>query len=314
MNHPVQFGFRIPDFPLNGSRGRTFTNQIIACMDEIHGDFDSAWEADHFVPWASSLDPTTDTLEAWTTITYLAGRYTNLVFGNIVLCQSYRSPALLAKMAATFQMLSGGRLVLALGAGWKEDEYLAYGYDFPPLAERFEQLEESVQIIRQMWTQPKATFTGKHYQVTDAICEPKPDPLPPLLIGGGGKKKTLRITAQYADWWNFPGGTVEHYADLLETLRGHCQALGRDYEAITKTWLTDCVAIAPTREEALRQAQSHPLYDPATAIVGTPDEVSAQLQHFTNLGVSHFILRFADFPETTGAKLFAQEVKPRFQP
>jgi len=314
MTHPIQFGWRIPDFPVDGSsRGRDFTGQIVRCLDELHPYYDSAWQADHFVPWAQFQDAATDTLEAWTTISYLSGRYLDLNFGNIVLSQSYRNPALLAKMAATLQTFTNGRLILALGAGWKEDEYRAYGYDFPPLAARFEQLEETVQILRLMWRQPQASFQGRHYHIANAICEPKPQPPPPLMIGGGGKKKTLRITAQYADWWNFPGGTAAHYAELLASLREHCAQIGRDENSIVKTWLTDCVAIAPTHEAARHLAQSSPFYDPATSVVGTPDEVAAHLQSFVDLGVTYFILRFVDFPTASGAQLFATEVMPRFR-
>ncbi len=312
MKSGIRFGWRIPDFPVDGSIGKGFIDQITRAMDEVHDSFDSAWQADHFVPWAGFQDPATETLEAWTSIVYLAGRYANLQFGNIVLCQSYRPPALLAKMAATFQALSGGRLVLGIGAGWKQDEYLAYGYDFPSTRERLEQLDETAQILRLMWSEPRANFQGKHYSVKDAICEPKPSPPPPLMIGGGGKKVTLRITARYADWWNFPGGTVEHYADLLEALRGHCSEIGRDYDQITKTWLSDCVAVAPTHLAAVKLAESSPFYDPATSVVGTPDEVAAHLRRFANLGVGHFILRFVDFPKTDGAMLFAREVRPMF--
>ena len=313
MTHTIQFGLRIPDFPLDKIRGGAFTQQIIHLLDEVHEMYDSAWEADHFIPWAGFANPTTDTLEAWTTISYLAGRYPKLTFGNLVLCQSYRSPALLAKMAATFQTFSQGRLILSIGAGWKEDEYIAYGYEFPSLPKRFEQLEETAQILRLMWKEPKATFHGKHYHVDDAICEPKPVPMIPLMIGGGGRKKTLRIAARYADLWNFPGGTIEHYAELLEVLRGHCHDVGRDYDGIIKTWATDCVAIAPTHNDAIRIAESSPLYDPAESVVGTPDEVATYLQRFIDLGVQHFILRFADFPRTEGARLFAGEVIPRFR-
>lgn len=313
MSDKIKFGIRIPDFPLDNTRGQAFTQQIVDMLDKVHDKFDSAWEADHFIPWAGFQAPNTDTLEAWTTISYLAGRYPKMMFGNIVLCQSYRSPALLAKMAATFQIFSQGRLVLSIGAGWKEDEYKAYGYEFPSLTKRFEQLDETAQILRFMWTAPKATFHGKHYHLDEAICMPKPDPMIPLMIGGGGRKKTLRITARHADWWNFPGGTIEHYAELLDVLRGHCRDVGRNYDQITKTWATDCVAIASTHNDAVRIARANPLYDPAESVVGTPDEVASHLQRFIDLGVQHFILRFADFPRTDGAMLFAGEVIPRFR-
>lgn len=313
MSDPVEFGWRIPDFPVNGTRGRAFVSQINATLEALRGNFTSVWAADHFVPWAEFQDPATETYECWTTLAYLAGLFPDFKFGSIVLSQSYRSPALVAKMAATFQTLSGGRFILGIGAGWKNDEYLAYGYDFPDAATRIHQLAEAAQIIRLMWTHPRASFHGRYYHVEAAICEPKPDPVPPLLIGGGGRKLTLRVVAEYADWYNFPDGTLEHYHALLDALRAHCSQVGRDDESIVKTWSSECVAIAPTTEAAQRLAQASPFFVPGESIVGTPDEVAAQLRRFADLGVQHFILRFADFPKLGGALLFAREVIPRFR-
>ena len=309
----IQFGWRVPDFPVDGTRGRAFVDQISGTLDVLRGQFASAWVADHFVPWATFQDPTTDTYECFSTLCYLAGLFQEFTFGNIVLSQSYRNPALVAKMGATLQVLTGGRYVLGIGAGWKRDEYLAYGYDFPVPATRIHQLEEAVQIIRLMWTQTPATFHGRYYHIEGAVCEPKPQPMAPILIGGGGRQLTLKVVAKYADWWNFPGGTVEHYGELLDTLRGHCETVGRDYNSIVKTWGNECVAVAPTNGAAQRMAQASPFYDARTSIAGTPDEVAAFLRRFTDLGVQHFILRFADFPKTDSARLFAQEVLPRFK-
>ncbi len=308
----VRFGLRVPDFPVDGTRGTAFIQQITDTLAAGRGAFASAWVADHFVPWAEFQDSLTDVHECWSTVCYLAGMFPEYMLGSIVLSQSYRSPALLAKMSATLQTLSGGRLILGIGAGWKEDEYLAYGYPFPDTPARLKQLEEAVQIIRRMWMEPRATFHGHHYHIDGAICEPKPDPIPPILIGGGGKKVLLRLVAQYADWWNFPGGTLENYGDLLATLRAHCDKVGRDYASITKTWMTECVAIAATTAEAERLAQASPFFGRGEAIMGTPDEVAAQLRRFVDVGVAHFMLRFADFPRTDGVRLFAQEVIPRF--
>jgi alkanesulfonate monooxygenase SsuD/methylene tetrahydromethanopterin reductase-like flavin-dependent oxidoreductase (luciferase family) len=132
------------------------------------------------------------------------------------------------------------------------------------------------------------------------------------MIGGGGKKITLRYVAQFADWWNFPGGSPEFYAELLEALRGHCEDVGRNYAEIVKTWAIECVAVAATHEAALEIAQASPLYDSQASIVGTPDEVERQLRRFTDLDVEHFMFRFADFPKTDMAKLFTKEVAQRF--
>jgi alkanesulfonate monooxygenase SsuD/methylene tetrahydromethanopterin reductase-like flavin-dependent oxidoreductase (luciferase family) len=307
----TQFGVRIPEFALDGSSIPQLRDQADQLLVAGRGRFTSAWVSDHFVPWSQRVPVTTPALEAWTTLTYFAGRYPDYTFGNIVLGQSYRPPALLAKMATTFQALSGGRLVLGLGAGWKEDEYRAYGYDFPSAAVRIQQLSEATQILHLMFTQPSATFHGNHYHIENAVCEPKGDFPPPIMLGGNGRKLTLRVVARYADWWN-GGGAPEALAEVLQALRGHCQEVGRDYDSIVKTWMTDCVAIAPESKAAHQLAEGHPFYDPDAALVGTPEEVTAQLRRLVDLGVEHFILRFADFPGTAGVELFGREVIPQF--
>jgi alkanesulfonate monooxygenase SsuD/methylene tetrahydromethanopterin reductase-like flavin-dependent oxidoreductase (luciferase family) len=230
-----------------------------------------------------------------------------------VLCQSYRNPALLAKMAATLCALAPGRVVLGLGAGWKNDEYLAYGYPFPPIRTRIAQLEDTVEIVRRLWTTPgPVTFEGRHYAVRDAHLQPKPDPLPPIMIGGGGERFMLRLIAEHADWYNFPGGSLDHYKHKLEVLAQHCAAVGRDPASIRKTWACECVAVAPTHSAAQQLAVANPFYGAESAIVGTPDEVAATLRRWVDAGVTHFQLRFADFPRLDGVRLFAREVMPRF--
>jgi len=168
-----------------------------------------------------------------------------------------------------------------------------------------------VQIIRGMWTQPKTTFHGKYYHVEEAICQPQPQPRPPIMIGGSGRKLTLRVAAQYADWWN-GGGSVEDLRATIEVLAGHCRAVGRDPASITITSGSDCVAVAGSSEEAQRMAQASPFNNP-NGFIGTPDEVAAKIQPYIDLGVQHFILRFVDFPRLDGAKLFIKEVLPRFR-
>lgn len=306
----VKFGWRIPAFPVDGSRGATFARQITNSLQAVHTHFDSAWVADHVVPWATFVNSDVDTLECFTSMSYLAGAFPSLDIGSIVLCQSYRNPALLAKMGATLQLFSGGRLIFGIGAGWKEDEYRAYNYEFPKASVRIAQLAEAVQIIRAMWTESPATFEGKYYRIEKAYCEPMPDPVPPIMIGGGGEKLTLRVVAQLADWWDHPGGDVNLYAHKLNVLKEHCRAVGRDYDDITKSWGTS-VAIAETESEAKRIAASTPFGN--NAITGTPEQVTEHLKTYTALGVSNLIMRFADFPKTEGAKLFATRVVPEFR-
>jgi alkanesulfonate monooxygenase SsuD/methylene tetrahydromethanopterin reductase-like flavin-dependent oxidoreductase (luciferase family) len=235
-----------------------------------------------------------------------------LKFGASVLCQSYRNPGLLAKTAANLQLITGGRFLFGIGAGWMEEEYQAYNFDFPKPAVRIAQLEEAVQIVKKLWTESPASFEGKYYRIKNAYCEPRPDPVPPLLIGGGGEQLTLRVVAKYADWWNIPGGTYENYAHKLGVLRQHCAAVGRDYDEIVKTWSAEAIAVAETESEAQRIAAASPYAD--NTILGTPAQVAEQLQAFIDLGVEYFVVRLLDFPDTAGVEIFVNEVMPRLRP
>jgi alkanesulfonate monooxygenase SsuD/methylene tetrahydromethanopterin reductase-like flavin-dependent oxidoreductase (luciferase family) len=261
------------------------------------------------MPWAEWQSNDTPYLECLTSIAYFAGAYPTLKFGASVLCQSYRNPGLLAKMAANLQLVTRGRFLFGIGAGWMESEYRAYNYDFPPPSVRIAQLEEAIQLVRRLWSEAPASFAGTYYKVDNAYCEPRPDPMPPLLIGGGGEQRTLRLVAKYADWWNLPGGTAADYAHKLDVLRQHCVVVGRDYGSIVKTWSAEAIAVAGTEAEAQRIASASPYSN--HAIVGTPAQVAEQLRAFVELGVEYFIVRLLDFPSTTGIELFVREVMPR---
>jgi alkanesulfonate monooxygenase SsuD/methylene tetrahydromethanopterin reductase-like flavin-dependent oxidoreductase (luciferase family) len=310
----VSFGWRIPAFPFDGSDAKSFKIQIIDALDSIERDFDSAWISDHPIPWADWQNPRTTNLEGWTALNYFSALYDTLVFGHIVLCNSYRNPALLAKMATTLNFLTGGRFFLGIGAGWKRDEYISYGYEFPGPSMRIAQLEEAVQIIKLMWTEDTVTFRGKYYNVENAYCDPKPKPIPPIMIGGGGEKLTMKVAARYADFWNCPNLTLEQYKHKLEILKRHCKTVGRSYEEIRKTWL-GCIAIAEKERDAMKIALSNPViknetrFDPLKAtIIGSPEQVVEKLQGFKNLGVDYFIFRFLDFPSIRGSQLFTDHV------
>ena len=313
MSTPITFGWRVADFPEYGAGSLAFRDHIFNFMDVLHaGGLDSAWVGDHFFPWAAAIDQNMDTIEAWTTIIYLMSRYPRMRFGTIVLSQSYRPPAALAKMAAIAQWLSGGRFILGIGAGWKENEHLAYGYAYPAVKERLDRLEEAVQIIRKMWTEAAPTFYGQYYHIDNAMCNPVPNPLPPLLIGGAGPLRTLKIVAKYGDWCNLNNKSTAECVESLEILRSHCLKLGRNDDEIVKTASLDCIALAPTHAQA-EQIQQASFYAQFAPVTGTPDELAAQLQAYVNIGITHFILRFADYPKTDGAELFIKEVMPRFQ-
>jgi F420-dependent oxidoreductase-like protein len=304
----IKFGWNVPTASTEYVTGDVQVARIIDALSAVHEFYDSVWVYDHFhaPPFFDADDY--PRLEAWTTTAYLAHAFPNLYFGNMVLGQSYRNPALLAKMAATLQALTNGRVILAMGAGWMESEYHAYGYDFPQAAVRIAQLEEAVQIVRQMWTEKRATFEGQYYRIKDALCEPKPNPIPPIMIGGNGEKLTLRVVARHADWWNGVGLDAAGLARKLDVLRAHCDAEGRDYDEIVKTFM-GIISIAATEAEAQRIARASPRADRMN-FVGTPAQIIEQMQPYGDLGITHFMLDFSDFPDTTGARLFANEVMP----
>jgi F420-dependent oxidoreductase-like protein len=196
--------------------------------------WDAACVTDHFMP--NTRDPVDDTLECWTALSGLALSTQRLRIGTLVVGNTYRHPAVVAKMATTVDILSGGRLICGVGAAWQRNEHAAYGIPFYTVGERLRRLEEACQVLLGLWTQPKATFNGKYYQLTDAPLFPKPvqQPHPELLIGGGGEQRTLRIVAKYADHWNVWGGpeTLRHKGEVLER---HCAAVGRDPTQITRS-------------------------------------------------------------------------------
>lgn len=190
--------------------------------------YSAGWTFDHFYPIFS--DPTGPCFEGWTMLSYLAALTSRIRLGVLVTGNTHRHPAVLANMAATLDVASGGRLEIGLGAGWSEQEHHAYGIQLPPWQERFDRLEEACVVIDSLLTQERTTFEGHHYRLDDAMCEPKPlqKPRPPLVIGGKGEKRTLRIAAQWADQWNFPNGEPDELRHKIEVLHAHCADLGRD--------------------------------------------------------------------------------------
>jgi alkanesulfonate monooxygenase SsuD/methylene tetrahydromethanopterin reductase-like flavin-dependent oxidoreductase (luciferase family) len=300
----IQFGWQLPTgkqrMPPVGIVYATHVRQI---LDLIHGRFHSAWMPDHL------MDGQKEIPEALETLSYLAGLYPQLHFGTVVLAHSYRNPALLAKMAATLQQLSGSRFIMGIGAGWKADEYHAYGYEFPRAATRVGQLAEVVQICKALWDpkQSTATFDGRYYKIDNAVCQPKPDLAPPIMIGGGGEKLTLRVVAEHADWWNLPGATAQEYARKLNILNRYCREIGRDPAGIRKTWM-GVASIVESRSKAEEQLENYPIWPGDVPLVGTPADIRRQLQAYIELGVDLFILAFADEPRPAGINLFIDHV------
>ena len=271
--------------------------------------YNSVWLVDHFhtIP-----QPTQEvTFESWTTTAALARDTKRVRVGQMVTCNSYRNPALLAKMASTVDVLSHGRLNFGIGAGWYEHEYRAYGYEYPEAPERLRQLREAVQVILAMWTQEEAVFEGKYYQVRGAINQPKGVQKPhiPLLIGGGGEKVTLKLVAQYGDACNVFGGIAE-LEHKFAVLRQHCENVGRDYNSIHRTTGTFCV-IGDTDEEALAKVPDamKARYGEGIrdTLVGTPETIRQRIAAYEAVGVDELILLLPDKTNLDDIRRFAKE-------
>ncbi|MCP3975615.1 MAG: LLM class F420-dependent oxidoreductase [bacterium] len=278
--------------------------------------YESAWVYDHFhnVP-----DPSTQesTFEAWSVMAGLAAATKNIRLGQMCTCNGYRPPAYMAKVAATVDVMSGGRLEFSIGAGWYEHEYLAYGYPFPSGGTRIAELNESIQIIKKMWTEDEATFKGEHFSIDAAICQPKPlqDPHPPVWIAGGGERKTLRVVAEHADYSNF-GSDPEHFAHKSKVLEGHCEAIGRDYSTIGRTAIlhavigrTEAEVDAKVTRVAAQMGVEEERVRSGMAC-GTSDVVVDRLGRLRDLGCVHIQTYFPDVVWGDGMAVFANEVIP----
>ncbi len=252
--------------------------------------WDIACVTDHFMP--NTKERAGAMLEAWSTLAALAASVPRLRLGTIVLGNTYRHPAVVAKMAAQVDIISGGRLLLGLGAGWQQNEHRAYGIPFYTMRERLERLDEACHVIRSLWTRPRSDFAGRHYQLQDAPLEPKPvqTPHPELMIGGGGERVTLRIVATHADHWNVWGGpkVLARKGAILEE---HCQAVGRDPKAITRS-ANMALLITDRQEDIERLAETiatrmgrHAADARDTCLAGTPEQIQEQLHELRAAGV-----------------------------
>ena len=270
--------------------------------------FTSVWLVDHFhtVP-----QPSQDfTFECWTTTAALARDTQRIRVGQMVTCNGYRQPTLLAKMASTVDVLSHGRLNFGIGAGSMfEGEYRAYGYEYPEPSERLRRLREAVQIILAMWTQDEAVFDGTYYQIQGAINQPKGVQKPhiPLLIGGSGEKVTLKLVAQYGDACSI-NGDIETIKKKLAVLKDHCETVGRDYEDIHRTATLLC-SLGETDAEAREKVPAALLNHPVTAgaLIGGPNTIRQHLAELESTGIQEVILNFLDVLQGDTLRLFAQE-------
>lgn len=299
----------------------------LAVRTDANPAWESLWVYDHFhtVP-----EPTEEaTHEAWTLMSAFAATTSRVRLGQMCTAIGYRNPAYLAKVAATVDLISGGRAEMGIGGGWYEHEWRAYGYGFPTAGERLGRLDEGVQIFRQAWQTGTATLEGRYYQVDGAIVRPLPaqEGGLPLWIAGGGEKKTLRIAAKYADYTNFAGNSPEEFTHKSEILRAHCAEVGTDFDAIVRSSNFN-VAIGATEAEVEQRKSEHAAritpvlgeekarayvgnLNDGGAAVGTPEQIVEKLTAVRDRGLGYAIFNFPEAAyDTSGIELFEREVLP----
>jgi F420-dependent oxidoreductase-like protein len=311
----VPQGWKMELVGIQGRGAQWATAVEVAQLAERLG-YDSVWVYDHFhnVP-----QPAHETVfECWTTIAAISQRTERVRLGQMVGCSSYRQPSLLAKITATVDVISGGRLDWGIGAGWYENEYRGYGFAFPSPRERIGRLRETVEIVRSMWTDVETTYRGRYYELQRANCDPKPlqQPHPPIWIGGGGEQLTLRVVARHADCANF-GGKPHEWERKRAVLQEHCAAIGRDEGEIRKTWSPE-VLIRSTEAEVTAYGSRRRGGEPFDSwrdgnLVGTPEQVAEKVQRYVALGCGGFIPWCADYPGTETLTRLAEEVVPAFR-
>jgi F420-dependent oxidoreductase-like protein len=309
----TRFGIQIePQF------GFSYDEVASLAKDAERLGFDAMWVSDHLF-WNAQSEQR-NCMDAWTLLTALAPVTTSLRLGTLVSCNSYRLPSVLAKVAASFDHLSNGRLEFGIGAGWKEMEYKAYGIPFPPIGTRLAQLEEAVQLMKMLWTQQRSSFQGKYYRLDRAVCAPKPVQQPlKTWIGGMGEKKLLRMVARYADGWNaMPVVPVEAMRKKMDVLRRHCDAVGRDYATIEKSLFILCCVVDTESELRTRGAELEKALGTSDVIragrkirtAGTPEQVAETLRGFQQLGFDYFIAMFPYQQDAEMLQRFSQQVMP----
>jgi F420-dependent oxidoreductase-like protein len=282
--------------------------------------FDSIWLFDHFHTYHRPVLETT--FEAWTSTAALARDTSRIRIGQMVTCNAYRNPALLAKMASTVDVLSHGRLEFGIGAGWYQHEYEAYGFEFPAIPERLAMLGEALQVIRAMWSEPYASFEGRFYRVSGAINEPKgvQQPHPPIWVGGAGERVTLRLAARYGDATNFGGhlDDMAWYHHKFDVIREHCEAAGRDADELIRSSNVETTLLGPGDDpDALtrryRRDQGPDAYR-THAIVGGPQEIIDTYGRLIDAGVNYIII--SDVPGLARLDVLealARDVLPAFR-
>jgi F420-dependent oxidoreductase-like protein len=277
----IRVGLQIPNFTFPGVGTEDLFDRVAAiAVTAEHAGFDTVMVMDHFFQLPILGPPEHDMFEAYTLLSAIAARTNRVMLGTLVTGVTYRHPSLLAKEVTALDVISKGRAYLGIGAAWFEQEHRALGFAFPPIRERMDRLEEAIVINRAMFQNERVTYGGRYYQLEEAVNHPSPvrPSGPPIMVGGGGERRTLRLAAQYADMWNFPG-TLAEVPRKLEALAGHCADVGRDLSSINKTMLNSLI-LGRTMEEAIAKRdtllRSRGL-DPATTDAGLIDAVAGRM-------------------------------------
>ncbi len=300
--------------------GWTEWKNIVQWTEEL--GFESLWRSDHFFSFFGGTR-NIDSLDTLVAHTYTAAASSRIKFGPLVLSMTFRHPAILARMAAAIDQLSNGRFILGVGAGWNVTEHEAYGIKLPPVKERMDNLEESIQVIKALFENDSATFEGKIYTLKDAPMNPKPAQKPmSLLIGGGGEQRTLRMVARYATEWNVPiMGGLEAYKKKVEVLEKHCETAKRDPKQISHSVMTGYISGA-NQAEVDRKVQvaienAPPQFrrpgggPPMTALWGTPSQIVEQIKELEDAGISRIMLQYRTPPSRDDLQFVAEEILPK---
>lgn len=307
---------------VEGQEGLTW-DRWFRIADQVESlGLDSLWRSDHFFSVMGETERSS--LEAWVSLTALAQRTRRIRFGPLVSPMTFRHPALLARMAAAVDVLSGGRLTLGVGAGWNEAEHEAYGIPLPPLKERMDRLEEGIAVIRALWRGGPVDVDGHYYSLRQATANPRPMQRPslPLLIGGDGEVRLLRIVAQHADEWNSHAAGPDAYRAKRARLEEHCRAVGRDPDQIARSWMGSVMigrddralderarwfnAFLPTLRDVPVNRVGPALMAKGTWLWGTPDRIAEQLTAWTAAGVHRVMLQYYDLDDMDGLALLAE--------
>ena len=322
----MKFGVFIPqgwrlDLPkdLDPYNQWNLIKKVTLKAEELGYDYILVYDHFHTVPKPM---PNRSVFEAWTLMASLASITKKIRLGQLVTCVLYRSPAYLAKVSSVVDVISNGRVELGLGACWYLDEFNGYGYSFPRARDRIFMLDEAIQVIKLMWTQPKAYFNGKYFKLNGALNDPKPiqKPHPPILIGGGGEKYTLKVAAKHANKWHV-GGPYEIYLRKMNILRKHCENVGRDFNEIVLTY--GGTVIIDREEKNVRKKFEE--YEPnrirgtryeemrERMFLGTPEEIAEKIEKFKKIGVKEIYLFFPYSYRFTELELFRDDVMKEFK-